>query len=270
MKRALLGMAALFAGLAPVYWLLTISLKHEVDQFAVPPKWLLFDPTLEHFRAAVASGSLERAALNSTIAALGSTLLALAAGIPAAYALARMPWPAGWSDRIGFWILSNRLLPPIVTVVPLFLMFRDSYLLNSIGALTVVYTVFHLPFVVWMMRGFFEEVPKEIEEAARLDGDASSGILWRIVLPLVRPGVAATAAFCMIAAWNEFLFALVLGQTSSAATLPVAISARVTQYEIKWGVMSAAGILAMTPVLAFAAVAQRYLVRGLSLGAVKG
>ena len=269
MRRWILAALLLAAGLVPVYWLLTISLKTEIDQFAVPPRWL-FAATPEHYRALAHTRSIEQALWNSLIAAVGSTVLAMLAGVPAAYALTSLPWPAGWADRIGFWILSNRLLPPIVTIVPVFLMLRDLHLLNSVWSLMVVYMAFHLPFVVWMMRGFFAEVPKEIEEAARLDGASSFAILWSIVLPLVRPGLAATAVFCMIAAWNEFLLALILTQTGAASTLPVAIAARVTQYEIKWGVMAAAGVVAMLPVLIFAGLTQRYLVRGLSLGAVKG
>ena len=265
MRKFALALLAVTVALAPVCWLVTISLKTEIDQFAVPPKWL-FLPTLEHYQAL----SLRRALVNSMIAALGSTTLALICGVPAAYALTCLRWPAGWAHRIGFWILSNRLLPPIVTIVPLFLMLRDLHLLNSIWSLTVVYTAFHLPFVVWMMRGFLAEVPKEIVEAARLDGAGTGAVLWSILLPLVRPGLAATAVFCLIAAWNEFLFALILTQTGAASTLPVAIAARVTQYEIKWGMMAAAGVVAMVPVLLFAALTQRYLVRGLSLGAVKG
>jgi ABC-type molybdate transport system permease subunit len=135
---------------------------------------------------------------------------------------------------------------------------------------TLIFTIFNLSLVVWMMRGFFQEIPKEIEEAALLDGETRMGALLRIVLPLVRPGLAATAVFCLIVAWNEFLFALILTQTESAMTLPVGIAARVTQYEIKWGAMSAAGVVAMLPVLIFATAVQKHLVRGLSLGAVKG
>ena len=265
MKRLALAILTVAAGLVPVYWLLTISLKSEADQFAFPPKWIAFSPTLEHYRAVFATGSMESALWNSIIAAIGSTLLALAAGVPAAYALNSLAWPSGWADRVGFWILSNRLLPPIVTIVPLFLMLRDLRLINSIWALTVVYTAFHLPFVVWMMRGFLAEVPKEVEEAARLDGASTLAILWNIVLPLVRPGLAATAAFCMIAAWNEFLFALILTQTGAASTLPVAIASRVTQYEIKWGVMAAAGVLAMLPVLIFAGVSRNAIWCGVCL-----
>ena len=149
-------------------------------------------------------------------------------------------------------------------------MMREARLLNSLAGLGLVYTAFNLPFVIWMMRGFFEEIPPELEEAAMLDGESRAGALVHVVLPLARPGLAATAIFCSIVAWNEFLFALILTQTEAATTLPVGIAARVTQYEIQWGAMSAAGVVAMVPVLVFAATVQKYLVRGLSLGAVKG
>jgi multiple sugar transport system permease protein len=162
------------------------------------------------------------------------------------------------------------MFPPIVSAVPLFLMMRDLRLLNTLTSLVIVYTAFNLPFVVWMMRGFFQELPRELEEAAMVDGDSRLGALVRVILPLVTPGLSATAVFCLIMSWNEFLLALVLTQTDSAMTLPVGIAGRVTQYEIKWGVMSAAGVVAMLPILVFAIAVQRYLVRGLSLGAVKG
>lgn len=262
--------AALLIALAPVYWLVTISLKREIDQFAFPPQWIGFTPTLQHYVDAFAGGSFAAYFLNSVLLATISTITALLIGVPAAYGLARFEWPANWGEGIANWILSTRMLPPIVTIVPLFLMLREARLLNSLAGLSIVYTGFNLPFVVWMMRSFFEEVPREIEEAAMLDGETRIGALLRIVLPLVTPGLAATAVFCLIVAWNEFLFALILTQTETAMTLPVGIASRVTQYEIKWGAMSAAGVVAMLPVLAFAIAAQKYLVRGLSLGAVKG
>jgi len=266
--KYLAASAALLIAIGPVYWLITIALKHEIDQFAYPPAWFSFAVTFEHFKAAFGGGSFAVYFGNSVILAAGSTLAALLIGVPAAYALARFEWP--WRDRISDWILSTRMLPPIVTIVPLFLMLREVHLINSLAGLALVYTGFNLPFVVWMMRGFFQEIPKEIEEAALLDGETRMGALLRIVLPLVRPGLAATAVFCLIVAWNEFLFALILTQTESAMTLPVGIAARVTQYEIKWGAMSAAGVVAMLPVLIFATAVQKHLVRGLSLGAVKG
>ena len=273
MKRLLkyLGLAfAVVVALAPVYWMLTISLKSEVDQFAVPPRWLIFIPTLEHYHDAFVTRSFGQYLINSAIVAITSTACALTLGTLAAYSLARFRLPFNMDRKLSLWILSTRMFPAIVTAVPLFLMMRDLQLLNTRLSLIIVYTAFNLPFVVWMMRGFFVELPRDLEEAALVDGDSRLGALVRIVLPLVAPGLAATAVFCLIVSWNEFLFALVLTQTDTAMTLPVGIAGRVTQYEIKWGVMSAAGTVAMLPILIFALSVQRYLVRGLSLGAVKG
>jgi multiple sugar transport system permease protein len=266
---ALLVVAAL-AALLPVYWMVTISLKAEVDQFAVPPIWLAFKPTWGHYYETFFVRPFGRYLLTSTIVAVVSTALALLTGTLAAYSLARFKLRWNLHEHLSFWILSTRMFPPIVTIIPLFLMMRDLRLLNTIPALILVYTGFNLPFVVWMMRGFFEELPRDLEEAAMVDGDSRLGALVRVILPLVAPGLAATAVFCLIVCWNEFLFALILTQTDASITLPVGIAGRVTQYEIKWGAMSAAGVVAMIPILVFAMAVQRYLVRGLSLGAVKG
>ena len=273
MKRAgkyLLLFVALVAAVAPVYWMLTISLKTEVEQFASPPPWFSFTPTLEHFYDAFATRSFGQYLITSAVVAIASTTNALIIGTLAAYSLARFRLPYNLDNKLSLWILSTRMFPAIVTAVPLFLMMRDLRLLNTRLALVIVYTAFNLPFVVWMMRGFFAELPRDLEEAALVDGDSRIGALWRVVLPLVAPGLAATAVFCLIVSWNEFLFALVLTQTDAAMTLPVGIAGRVTQYEIKWGVMSAAGTVAIVPILVFALAVQKYLVRGLSLGAVKG
>jgi multiple sugar transport system permease protein len=250
--------------------MLTISLKSEVDQFAVPPKWLIFRPTLAHYHDAFVERSFGKYLLTSGFVAVLSTVCAIVLGTLAAYALSRFRLRHKLNSRLSLWILSTRMFPPIVTAVPLFLMMRDVRLLDTVASLVIVYTAFNLPFVVWMMRGFFNEIPRDLEDAARVDGDSRLGALRRVLLPLVAPGLAATAVFCLIISWNEFLFALTLTQTDSAMTLPVGIAGRVTQYEIKWGVMSAAGVVAMIPILVFALAVQRYLVRGLSLGAVKG
>jgi multiple sugar transport system permease protein len=263
-------MCAVLTALAPVYWLVTISFKHEVDQFAVPPKWFWFSPTLEHYTDAFVTRSFGQYLLNSLFVAVGSTMSALVIGTLAAYALARFRLPGQLDRKLALWILSTRMFPAIVTAVPLFLIMRDLRLVNTRLSLIIAYTGFNLPFVVWMMRGFFAEVPRDLEEAAMVDGDSRLGALRRVVLPLVTPGLAATAVFCLIVSWNEFLFALVLTQTDGAMTLPVGIAGRVTQYGIKWGAMSAAAVVAMIPILAFAISVQKYLVRGLSLGAVKG
>ena len=270
LHKYLLILLAVLIAVAPIYWMLTISLKHEVDQFAVPPRWFIFTPTLEHYRDAFLTRSFGQYLINSAIVSVFSTLSALVIGTLAAYALARFKMPYRLDRKLSLWILSTRMFPPIVTAVPLFLMMRDLRLLNTRLSLVILYTGFNLPFVIRMMRGFFVEVPRELEEAALVDGDSRLGALRRVLLPLVAPGLAATAVFCLIISWNEFLFALVMTQTDAAMTLPVGIAGRVTQYEIKWGVMSAAGVVAMMPILIFAMAVQRYLVRGLSLGAVKG
>ena len=269
LRYALCGVAVV-AALLPVYWMLTISLKTEIDQFAVPPRWIIFSPTLVHYKDAFAARSFGQYLLTSLIVSVAATACAMLLGTLAAYALTQFRFPHRLDKHLSLWILSTRMFPPIVTVVPLFLLMRDVRLLDTRASLIIVYTAFNLPFVVWMMRGFFAEIPRELEEAARVDGDSRLGALRRVMLPLVAPGLAATAVFCLIISWNEFLFALVLTQTDAAMTLPVGIAGRVTQYEIKWGVMSAAATVAMMPILIFALMVQRYLVRGLSLGAVKG
>ncbi|MGZ5436616.1 MAG: carbohydrate ABC transporter permease [Pyrinomonadaceae bacterium] len=268
-KYAVLLMALLLT-LAPVYWMITISFKREVDQFALPPKWFVFTPTLEHYADAFINRSFGQYLFNSLFIAVASTICALVIGTLAAYALARFRLPWNLDRKLALWILSTRMFPAIVTAVPLFLIMRAVWLVNTRLSLIIVYTGLNLPFVVWMMRGFFAEVPRDLEEAAMVDGDSRMGAFWRVVLPLVAPGLAATAVFCLIVSWNEFLFALVLTQTDDAMTLPVGIAGRVTQYGIKWGAMSAAAVVAMVPILVFALSVQRYLVRGLSLGAVKG
>jgi len=262
--------AVLLVTLAPVYWMITISFKREVDQFAAPPRWFSFSPTLEHYADAFLARSFGQYLFNSLLVALSSTICALILGTLAAYALARFRLPYRLDRKLALWILSTRMFPAIVTAVPLFLIMRDVRLVNTRLSLVIVYTAFNLPFVVWMMRGFFAEVPRDLEEAAMVDGDSRLGAFWRVSLPLVVPGLAATAVFCLIVSWNEFLFSLVLTQTDDAMTLPVGIAGRVTQYGIKWGAMSAAAVVAIIPILAFALSVQKYLVRGLSLGAVKG
>jgi multiple sugar transport system permease protein len=261
---------ALLVAIAPIYWMLTISLKTEADQFASPPHWISFAPTLAHYYDAFVERSFGQYLVTSALVAVLSTAAALVIGTLAAYALARFRLPFDLDKKLSLWILSTRMFPAIVTAIPLFLMMRDLQLLNTRLSLVIVYTGFNLPFVVWMMRGFFAELPRDLEEAAMVDGDSRLGALRRVELPLVAPGLAATAVFCLIVSWNEFLFALVLTQTDAAMTLPVGIAGRVTQYEIKWGVMSAAGAVAIVPILVFALAVQKYLVRGLSLGAVKG
>ncbi len=228
-----------------VYWMLTISLKTEVDQFACHRRWFLFTPTLEHYYDAFVTRSFGQYLITSAIVAVTVDNLRARDRHACGLCTRAVSTSLNLDQKVSLWILSTRMFPAIVTAVPLFLMMRDLRLLNTRASLIIVYTAFNLPFVVWMMRGFFADLPRDLEEAALVDGDSRLGALVRIVLPLVAPGLAATAVFCLIVSWNEFLFALVLTQTDAAMTLPVGIAGRVTQYEIKWGVMSAAASVAM-------------------------
>jgi multiple sugar transport system permease protein len=256
--------------LFPVYWIGVNSFKLDLDIFAVPPVWFDFPPTLKHYRAAFIERPFLIFALNSAIIAVCTTAISLLFGTMAGYALARFKYPGRWKYHISFWILSTRMMPPIVTIIPLFIFFNIFGLLNTKTAVVIAYTAFNLPFATWMMKSYFQDLPVELEEAAIVDGDTKWGAFLRVALPLARPGLAATAIFSLILAWNEFLLALILTQTEQSVTLPIGISGRVTQYTTYWGEISAAGFLASLPIVIFAFVVQRHLVRGLSFGAVKG
>jgi len=269
LKYMLLAGFALFF-LFPIYWLFLTSFKAQSAQFTMPPVWWTSDWITDYYRGIFLDAAFPEMAWNSVVVASCSTLVSLIAGTMGAYSLSRFRLPLRLNHHLSLWILSTRMFPPIVSIVPLFLIMLRLDLVDTKFALVMAYSVFNLPFVVWMMKGFFDELPRELEESALIDGDTPFGAFWRIILPLVKPGIVATAIFCMIVAWNEFLFALILTQTEDALTLPVGIANQVTQYEIRWGVMSAAGVIAMTPLFVFALLVQRHLVRGLSFGAVKG
>ena len=261
---------ALLLTLFPIFWIALNSFKYNIDIFAVPPVWFDFTPTLENYRATYVERNFAGFALNSLIIATATTLISLAFGTMAGYALARFRYPGNAKYHISFWILSTRMMPPIVTLIPLFIFFNFFDMLNTRAAVIVAYTAFNLPFATWMMKSYFQDLPVELEEAAMVDGDTRWGAFLHVALPLARPGLAATAIFCLIISWNEFLLALVLTQTERSQTLPIGIAGRVTQYTTHWGEISAAGFLAAIPIIIFALVVQRHLVRGLSFGAVKG
>jgi multiple sugar transport system permease protein len=261
---------ALVVTLFPVYWIAANSFKLDIDIFAVPPEWFPFNPTLKHYDAAFVQRPFLLYALNSFIIAVASTLVSLVFGTLAGYALARFRYPGQWRYQISFWILSTRMMPPIVTIIPLYIAFNYLDMLNTKPAVAIAYTAFNLPFATWMMKSYFQDLPVELEEAAIVDGDTRWGAFLRVALPLARPGLAATAIFCLIVSWNEFLLALILTLTARSQTLPIGIAGRVTQYTTYWGEISAAGFMACIPIMIFAFIVQKHLVRGLSFGAVKG
>jgi multiple sugar transport system permease protein len=206
---------------------------------------------------------------NSVVVAGASVLVSLVLGSLAAYSLARFRLLLGLERRLGFAILTVRILPPVVIVVPLFLVALELHLLNSWLGLILVYSAFNVSFVVWMMESFFREIPADLEEASMVDGSSRMTAFRRVVLPLAAPGLVATAIFAVIVTYTEFLLALVLTSTPGSQTVPVGASTLITRIDIDWGAMSAAGTLAAIPIVAFALLVQRHLVRGLTLGALK-
>jgi len=268
-KRVLLTIAtvAIFGVILfpPVVLFLT-SIKTDIDALSFPPKWI-FDPTLKNYVDILNTSPLVDYALNSLIVASLNTLLCLIVGSMAAYGLARFKFRG--ADNIAFWILSIRMMPPVAVIIPLYILMKNLRLLDTPWCLVITYLTFNLPFVVWMMKGFFEEIPREIEESALIDGCSDFSVFFRIALPLVAPGLAATAIMVFIFSWNEFLFALILTGTK-AVTLPVGIIGYMKETGINWGYMTAGGILALIPVIVFMVLVQKHLVKGLTLGALKG
>jgi len=248
----------------PVFWMVLTSFKSEAAAYTNPPKFI-FHPTLDQYKAVFSAGMGPFLA-NSAIATVISVLLVLLLATPAAYALSMRP-VGRWRDALFFFI-STKMLPVVAAIVPIYLAVRDIGMLDSIPTLIVLYTAMNLPIAVWMMRSFFLEVPSEILEAAPIDGANLRHELSEVVLPVVAPGLAATALICAIFAWNEFFFALNL-TSIRAATMPVFLVSFVTSEGLFWAKLAAAATLASVPVLIAGWIAQRQLVRGLSMGAIK-
>jgi multiple sugar transport system permease protein len=249
----------------PLYWMAATSLKSANDTFAIPPVFV-FEPTFEHYQAIFDQGRVPTSLVNSLVVAVSSSLLALLLGTPAAYALARFDFRG--KSHLWFWIISNRFISPIVVAVPFFLLARDLDLLNTRLALILVYLTFNLPLVIWLCIDQFRSVPREVEQAAFVDGAGPWRVFTGIALPLAIPGVAVSGILCFVFSWNEFLFSLVLTR-EQARTAPVEAANFMTGFGVLWGQMMATGTLIVLPVIVFAALASRYLVRGLTMGAVK-
>ena len=251
--------------LLPPLILFLTSIKTEVDSMSFPPKWI-FTPTVKNYVEVFRTTRLLRYTLNSLIVASLNSGASLALGTLAAYGLARFRFKG--SDNLSFWMLSVRMMPPVAAIIPIYIIMKTVRLLDTPWALVIIYLTFNLPLVVWMMKGFFEDIPKEIEESALIDGCSEMAVFRRIALPLVAPGLAATAIIVFIFSWNEFLFALILTGTR-AVTLPVGIISFMKETGINWGYMTAGGVMALLPVIVFTVLVQKHLVKGLTMGALK-
>ncbi|HET6467649.1 MAG TPA: carbohydrate ABC transporter permease [Geminicoccaceae bacterium] len=251
--------------LFPVYWLFIISLKTPDEIFAYPPVWYPKSLQFDNFRVLFRDGDA-RTVLNSLILAGTSTVAAMLLGTMAAYSLARF---RTGGDNLAVWIISQRMIPPIAIVFPVFLLYVAFGLVDTFSGLILLYTCFNLPYVIWMMRGYIEDIPLELEESALVDGCTRWQVLWRVVFPMARAGLFATAVFTFVFAWNDFIFALVLTRTN-VTTYTVQVTHYFGGQSNFWAKIAAMSVLGTIPVFFAIATLQRYLVRGISLGAVKG
>jgi multiple sugar transport system permease protein len=250
--------------LFPILWMFLSAFKQEEGMFSMPPK-IIFVPTIFNYINLVDRGALLYFK-NSLITSLATVLVATSLGTLAGYALARGNFHS--KKQIAWWIITTRMAPIVAVLPPLFLIFRTLHLLNSLQGLVIGFTLFSLPFAIWLMMGFFQEVPREMEEAAWVDGATKFQSFWHIALPMVKPGLIATAVLCFVFAWNDYLFATVL-TSGSTQTLPVVTAALQTMRGILWGQVMSMGTLIFVPVLIVGIAIRKYLVRGLTMGAVK-
>lgn len=252
--------------LFPVIWIILTSLKTRTDILTNVPM-LVFQPTLENYQTIFGpTFNFQSAVMHSLVIAGVSTFFCVVLAVPTSYSLARFRGTA--SNNIALWILSLRYLPPIALVIPFYIIATTFDMIDTYAVMVIIYTAFGLPFAIWLMRGFFREIPAELDEAAKLDGYGYVDVLRRVILPLTTPSIAVTAIFTFVFSWNEFVMALILTDTN-ALTVPVAISKMQMAYSVLWGEMSAAGVIALLPLLVVVFALQQYIVRGLTLGAVK-
>ena len=251
----------------PVLWGLLTSFKTERDVLAYPPVFF-FTPTLANYREVIfGSSSIVPNLVSSAIVASAATLLTMLIAIPAAYALGRMRFPAKRAS--GFYILVTQMLPPVGLIIPYYLVMQKLGALDTYSGLTITYLTFALPFATWLMVSYFEDIPYEMEEAAMLDRAGRLRTLWYVILPQVRGGIAVTTIFVFLNAWNEFMFAVVLGG-NRVRTVTVAMFNFISVEQTQWARLAAGAMLAMLPVILLGFAAQRHIVKGLTVGAVKG
>jgi sorbitol/mannitol transport system permease protein len=252
----------------PIFWLVISSFKDELDAVGSPK--ILFHPSLDRYREVTKSTqgilSLGQAFSVSASVVLTSTVIVLAMAIPAAYALAIRPVKK-WRDVLLFFI-STKFLPMVASILPLYILAKQFDLLGTRTVLVIIYTAMNLPLAVWMLRSFFQEVPRELIEAAEIDGAGLAGQLKSVILPIAAPGIAATALLCMIFAWNEYFFALQLN-SAAASTIPIWVTTNISEKENFLAKLSAASVIASLPVVIAGWVAQKRMIRGLAMGAIK-
>jgi multiple sugar transport system permease protein len=246
----------------PIYWIVTMAFKDFLLATRIPPVWL-FVPTLENFQGLFQSEGFGRPLVNSVLIALAATVLSLAIGAPAAYALARFRFRL--SGPAEFFILFIRMLPTFALVVPLFVLLSQARWLGPHGSVIFAHTLIGVPLVVWLLRAYFASVSPDLEHAAMIDGCSRLGALRRVTLPVAAPGIVAAGVLAFIGSWNDFVYALILGG-ETAKTMPVTLAGLITQIRAEWGFLAAGGTLTMAPVLVIALLVRRYFLSGLAFG----
>lgn len=254
-----------FAFLFPFLWMVGMSFKDRMQTFAIPPLWF-FTPTFNNYRDLLNRGIFGTYSLNSLVVVICSVFVSLLIATPAAYALSRFSFK-GKKD-ISFWILSVRMAPAIAVVIPYFFLGSFIGILDTRLVLIIAYLSFNVPFAVWMLKGFIDEIPVQIDEAAMIDGCSRFQVFSGLIVPLVANGLAATSILCLIQSWNEFTFALFL-TTTDARTLPTIVTQFLTFQGVVWGEMSAAATITVLPSVIFAILVRKHLITGLTFGAIK-
>lgn len=262
----LIALAAILITLFPIMWILGISLKTQRDAFALPPKWI-FEPIWDHYIALWEKPGFADAFLNTVYVTLLGVGLAIAVAIFASYGIHRFRFRG--RKLFGIWLLLAYMLPEFLFVIPMYALYQRIGWYDTHIGLAFVYQVHSLPFAVWLIRSFFKEIPSELDDASRIDGCGHLGVLRYVYIPLAAPGIAATAILTAIWIWNELTIALSLS-FSQAQTITVAVASFRGYASIAWGPMAAASIVAIAPMLIFAMIAQKYIVKGLTLGSLKG
>jgi multiple sugar transport system permease protein len=264
----LLLLVVVFWTLVPFVWMFSTSIKSSWEVFQTPVYWIPKEPTLEQYRTVWTLTDFPRRFWNSMTISICVTLISVLVSIFGGYALARPGLRA--KDAFGYCYLVAQMLPAVLLIIPIFIMMRNAGLIDTYWCLILTYTSFAVPFCTWMMKGVFQSIPEEMEQAGMIDGCTPIGAMLRLTLPAAIPGVIATALFAFILCWNEFIFALTLTNSPSMRTLPVGIASYIGHYTVEWGLITAEGVLVSIPVAVGFAFLQKYLVQGLTGGAVKG
>ena len=260
---------SLVAVIFPLYWLAISAFKLEQDYRAYPPVFFPSQLTLDSFIEVFTKNQLMNNLINSATISVVTTVITLLIGSMAAYAVQRGPLGKKAKNFFGLWFMVQKMYPAIATAIPVYLVMRSLKLIDTLLAMIIMNTSFNLPLVIWLMMGFFEQVPYELEESAMLDGSGFTHRFFNIILPITKPGLVASAILTFTATWNEFLFAVILSINKSK-TLPVVIAGFITDRGLAWGPMAASALVTLIPVVILTLLVQKDFVKGMAMGAVKG